>query len=155
MRKSCPRCSNPVQLAALGALSAEDGALKVTVEGMPAAKCAKGHASPVDNDIMVWLIHELKARVGALAAAEEKGMVFKKYLCACGGELAAKPERRQAFAQDFAYEGAPAFKGEIDAPVYKCGGCGKEMLRSHKSIQGHVAQAIASLNDAAGFPHSA
>ena len=40
-------------------------------------------------------------------------------------------------------------------PVYKCTGCGKEQLRSAKELQGHAAQAIAALNDAAGFPHSA
>jgi hypothetical protein len=39
-------------------------------------------------------------------------------------------------------------------PVYKCTGCGKEQLRSAKELQGHAAQAIAALNDAAGFPHS-
>jgi hypothetical protein len=155
MRKSCPRCSNAVQLAVLGAVSAEDGPLKISVEGMPAAKCAKGHAAPFDNEFMVWLIHALKDHAGTLAAAEEKGMLFKKYVCACGGELAAKPERRQAFPVDLSPEGAPAFKGAIEMPLYKCGGCGKEMLRSRKQAQGHVAQAVATLNDAAGFPHSA
>jgi hypothetical protein len=52
------------------------------------------------------------------------------------------------------YQGAPAFKAEIEMPVYKCAGCGKEQLRSAKELQGHTAQAIAALNDAAGFPHS-
>ena len=55
---------------------------------------------------------------------------------------------------DLAYQGAPAFKAELDMPVYKCTGCGKEQLRSTKELQGHTAQAIAALNDAAGFPHS-
>ena len=39
-------------------------------------------------------------------------------------------------------------------PVYKCSGCGKEQLRSAKEAQKHTSQAIAELNDAAGFPHA-
>jgi DNA-directed RNA polymerase subunit RPC12/RpoP len=138
----------------LDRVSAEDAPLKLTVTGMPAAKCAKGHAAPIDRDFMLWLIQELKSRGGALAAGEAKGMVFKKYTCACGKELESKSERRQSFPLELAYQGAPAVKAELDMPVYRCTGCGKEQLRSTKELQGHTAQAIAALNDAAGFPHS-
>ena len=143
-----------MEMKILEPLSAEDKPLALRVTGMPAAKCPKGHAAPYDRNFMLWLIHELKARAAALPGGEEKGMLLKKYLCACGSELAGKPEKRQAFPFDMAYEGAPAFKAEIDMPVYKCTGCGKEQLRSGKEVQKHAAQAIASLNDAAGFPHS-
>jgi DNA-directed RNA polymerase subunit RPC12/RpoP len=138
----------------LDRVSAEDAPLKLTVTGMPAAKCAKGHAAPIDRDFMLWLIQELKTRGGSLPAGEAKRMVFKKYTCACGKELQSKSEKRQSFPLDLAYQGAPAFKAELDMPVYKCTGCGKEQLRSTKELQGHTAQAIAALNDAAGFPHS-
>jgi DNA-directed RNA polymerase subunit RPC12/RpoP len=143
-----------VEIKTLDRLSAEDAPLKLTVTGMPAAKCAKGHAAPIDRDFMLWLIQELKIRGGSLPAGEAKGMVFKKYTCACGKELESKSEKRQSFPLDLAYQGAPAFKAELDMPVYKCTGCGKEQLRSTKELQGHTAQAIAALNDAAGFPHS-
>ncbi len=154
MIKHCPRCSGAVEMKTLDKVSAEDAPLTLSVSGMPAAKCAKGHAAPVDRDFMLWLIHELKGRGGALPGAEEKGMLLKKYICGCGKELASKSERRQTFPFDLAYQGAPAFKAELGMPVYKCTGCGKEQLRSAKQVQGHVAQAIAALNDAAGFPHS-
>jgi len=155
MIKHCPRCSNAVEMKTLERVSAEDAPLKLSVAGMPAAKCAKGHAAPIDRDFMLWLIHELKNRGGSVPAGEAKGMLLKKYLCAaCGKELASKSERRHAFPFDLAYQGAPAFKAEVDMPLYKCTGCGKEQLRSAKELQGHIAQAIASLNDAAGFPHS-
>lgn len=154
MVKHCPRCSNAVEMRTLDRVSAEDAPLKLTVTGMPAAKCAKGHAAPIDRDFMLWLIQELKSRGGALAAGEAKGMVFKKYTCGCGKELESKSERRQSFPLELAYQGAPAFKAELDMPVYRCTGCGKEQLRSTKELQGHTAQAIAALNDAAGFPHS-
>jgi hypothetical protein len=154
MIKHCPRCPNPVEMKTLERISAEDAPLKLSVAGMPAAKCPKGHTAPIDRDFMLWLIQELKTRGAALPAAEAKGMLLKKYICACGRELASKSERRRAFPFDLAYQGAPAFKAEIDMPLYKCTGCGKEQLRSAKELQGHVAQAIAALNDAAGFPHS-
>jgi hypothetical protein len=154
MRKSCPRCSDAVQQKALGKLSSEDGPVKLTVEGMPAAVCAKNHASPVDGNFMLWLIQALKEREAALPAGTEQGMIFKKYLCACGKELPAKSDRRQAFSQDLAYEGYPAFRAEIEAPVYRCSGCGKEQLRSANDVRKHTSMAIAGLNDAAGFPHA-
>jgi hypothetical protein len=154
MIKKCPRCSNAVEMKTLGAVSAEDAPLKLTTSGMPAATCPKGHTAPVDREFMLWLIHELKGRAAALPGAEEKGMLLKKYICACGKELASKSERKQAFPFDLAYQGAPAFKAEVEMPVFKCTGCGKEQLRSAKQAQQHVSQAIAALNDAAGFPHS-
>jgi hypothetical protein len=120
---------------------------------MPAAKCAKGHAAPIDRDFMLWLIHELKTRGGALPAGEAKGMVFKKYTCACGKELESKSEKRQSFPLDLAYQGAPAFKAELDMPVYKCTGCGKGSC-ARQGTAGHAARNVAALNDAAGFPHS-
>jgi hypothetical protein len=154
MIKHCPRCSGPVEAKTLDRVSAEDAPLKLSVTGMPAAKCAKGHAAPIDRDFMLWLIHELKGRGASLPGAEEKGMLLKKYICACGKELASKSERRQAFPFDLAYQSMSAFRAELEMPTYKCTGCGKEQLRSAKQVQGHVAQAIAALNDAAGFPHS-
>jgi hypothetical protein len=42
----------------------------------------------------------------------------------------------------------------LDIDGYSCPACGKEQIRSAKELQGHTAQAIAALNDAAGFPHS-
>jgi hypothetical protein len=154
MRKSCPLCSNGVQAKALARLSVENSPLRLTVEGMPAAVCAKNHNTPVDGNFMLWLIRELKERAGTLPAAQEKGLIFKKFLCSCAAELAARPERRQGFAQELAYEGFPAFKAEIEIPVYKCSGCGKEQLRSANEAQKHTVQAVADLNDAAGFPHA-
>ena len=154
MRKSCPRCSGALQQKTLGIVSVESAPLRLTVEDMPAAICAKNHSVPVDNDFMLWLIQELKGREAALPAGEEKGAIFKKFVCSCGKELAAKSERRQAFPLELAYAGYPAFSAAIEMPVYKCSGCGKEQLRSVKEAQKHTSQAIAELNDAAGFPHA-
>ena len=152
MRKRCGVCGGEMSLGTLDA-SGSDGPLKLTVRAMPAGKCARGHAVPAEDEFMLWLIRELKARAAGLPAGTESGMVFKKYACVCGKELAAKPERTQAFPLDLQYEGLPAFKAELEAPVYRCAACGKELVRSHKAITGHTAQAVARVHDAAGFPH--
>ena len=153
MIRSCPRCSSPVELKALDRVSGEDKPLALRIEGMPAVICAKGHAMPVHRDFMLWLIQELKARSAALPAGSEKGLLMKKYRCACGAELGGESSRR-AFAFDLAFEGAPAFRAEIEMPVFKCPACGKEQFRSDKDAPRHVASAIVAINDAAGFPHS-
>ena len=154
MGKTCRMCGGEMSPGTLD-LSGSDGPVKLTVRAMPAAKCARGHAVPAADDFMLWLIRELKERAGALPAGSEQGLLIKKYLCACGKELAAKSERTQSFALELAYEGLPAFNAALEAPVYRCAGCGNEQLRSHKAVRSHVGPAVVSVHDAAGFPHSA
>jgi len=104
---------------------------------------------------MVWLMRDLReTHVPAIPSGEAKGMLFKKYHCACGAELPAQAAREAGFAFDVAYPETPAFRGEIEVPVFKCGACGKEQARSAKELAGAVPAAVAALNDAAGFPHS-
>jgi len=154
MRKTCAVCGAPVQLATIDK-SGEYSPLKVSVQAMPAAKCTHGHAAPVEPEFMLWLIRELKEKEGTLPAARETGMLFfKKYTCACGAALAASSDRREVFSFDMAHEGYPAFKAQVEMPVYKCTGCGKEQLRSQQAIRGDTSQAVVKLHDAAGFPHA-
>ena len=141
-------------LAPLNPVTATDGPLKMTLKEMPALRCVKGHALPLDADFMVWLIHELKDRGAALPAGEAKGMLFSKYLCSCGVELPTKSGHNQSFPLQLAYEGAPPFECALELPVYKCSACGKVQMRSPKAVTSHAAQAIVKLNDAVGFPHS-
>ena len=151
----CPRCSGTCQLTTLPSVSGEDGPLKVTAREVPVFACPKGHHAPVHGDFMIWLIREIRERGAAVAAGNEQGMIFKKHFCgACGKDLAAKSERREAFALDMKYQELAPFKIELDLPVYKCTACGKEQIRSTRELHGHVANAAVGINDAAGFPHS-
>jgi len=152
--KNCAMCRGKLELASIEKVSGESGPLKLAVYGMPAGKCAKGHAAPVHQDFLLWLLHESRDRLGAvLPAAEAKGMLFKKYLCSCGQELPGKPEKRQAFPSELQYEDAPAFKVEFEVPVYRCG-CGKAQLRSLDELRKGLADAMVDVCDRAGFPHS-
>jgi len=153
--KVCSRCSGAMNATALEKVSAGEAPVRISMTGFPVFACAKGHHSPVHRDFMVWLMHELRDRhLNAIPAGEAKGMLFKKYHCACGAELPSQPARNASFAFDLAYPDAPAFKGAIEVPVFTCGSCGKEQARSAKEIAGATPAAIAALNDAAGFPHS-
>jgi DNA-directed RNA polymerase subunit RPC12/RpoP len=151
----CARCSAACEPKTLPSVSGEDGPLKVTVLEMPVFACAKNHKAPVHGDFMLWLIQQIRAREAQIAAGKEEGLIFKKHLCgACGKELAAKPERRQAFPYELKYEELKPFKLEIEMPLYKCAGCGKEQIRSAKDLHGRVPSAMVGINDGAGFPHS-
>jgi hypothetical protein len=154
--KLCARCSGAMSPATLDKVGAAESPVRLHLLGLPVLACAKGHRAPVHRDFMVWLMRELREKqVPAIPAGEAKGMLFKKYHCACGAELPTQAAREAAFAFDLAYAEAPAFRGEIEVPVYKCGGCGKEVARSAKELAGATPVAVAALNDAAGFPHSA
>jgi DNA-directed RNA polymerase subunit RPC12/RpoP len=151
----CRRCSGACEPKTLASISAEDGPLKLTLLEMPVFACAKNHKVPVHGDFMLWVIREIRAREGQIAAGREEGMIFKKHLCgSCGKELAPKSERRQAYPHELKYEDLAPFKLQIEMPLYKCTACGKEQIRSTKDLHAHVAQAIVGINDGAGFPHS-
>jgi hypothetical protein len=141
--------------ATLDKVSAAETPVRLSLLGLPVLSCAKGHRAPVQRDFMVWLLHELRDKhVPSIPGGEAKGMLFKKYNCTCGAELPAQATRNAAFGFDLAYPEAPAFRGEIEVPVYKCAGCGKESARSAKEMAAATPAVVAALNDAAGFPHS-
>jgi hypothetical protein len=151
----CPLCSGVCELKRLSAVSGEDGTLKLTLRDLPVFQCPKNHKGPVHRDFMIWLIREIRERETRIAAGKEQGLLFKKHLCdGCGKELGAKPDRRHAYPYDLQFEDLAPFQLEIEMPLYKCPGCGKEQIRSAKELHGHVPAAIVAINDAAGFPHS-
>ncbi len=153
--KHCPRCSGAMEPAQVERVSAGDSPLKLHMLGFPVLKCAKGHSAPVHRDFMLWLLRELRDTCApGVPGGEAKGMLFKKYHCACGAELPARPERAGTFAFDLAYPESPAFKAELEVAVYPCAKCGKAQARSAKELAGAVPETVAALNDAAGFPHS-
>lgn len=151
----CPMCSGARALKTLAEIAAEDGPLRISLRDFPVLQCPKNHKGPVHSDFMIWLIQQIREREGQVAAGKEQGMLFKKHLCGgCGKELAAKPDRRQAFAYALKFEELAPFQLELEMPLYKCAGCGKEQIRSTKDLHGHVANAIVGIHDSAGFPHS-
>lgn len=153
--RQCPHCSGAMTPNTLQKVSTPEGRVRLHISGFPVLGCAKGHHAPVHRDFMVWLMRELRDKhVPAIPGGEAKGMVFKKYHCACGAELPAQPARQASFGFDLSFTDSPAFRGEIEVAVVKCPGCGKEQARSAKELVAAAPEAVAALNDAAGFPHS-
>lgn len=153
--KSCPMCRGKLELGSIDRVSGSHGPLTITVLGMPAGRCANGHAAPVHPDFLIWLIHELRERRAQIPAAEEKGMLFKKAFCACGAEIPAGPGERRSFGYELVFEGAPGFRAEVELPMHQCGKCGKAQLRSAKSIAAAASHSMVGVCDEARFPHSA
>lgn len=153
----CPHCSTTMDgtVTTLDPVGGEHGALKLTIEKLPALVCPKGHHAPLDGDFMFWLIQELKERVGKIPGGTEKGMVMKKHACCgCGKELAARSDHRETVREPISYEGKHAFSALLDLAMHKCPGCGKSQLRSVKEAQRDVSHTMADVTDNAGFPHS-
>src|SRR5258705_11223626 len=152
----CARCSGARELKPLQSISAEHGPLKLTLLEMPVFTCAKNHKAPVHGDFMLWLIHEIRARGAQITAGKEEGMIFKKHLCGdCGKDLSSKPERRQAHTYELKYEELAPFKVQIEMPLYKCSGWGKEQLPATTHLHRHVPMSVFGINEASGFPDSA
>jgi hypothetical protein len=153
--RPCARCGGATSQKILGSLSAGEAALRLQLSGLPVHACGKGHHAPVHGEFMLWLLRELRGtQLPSIPAGEARGLLFKKYHCACGAELPAQPAGGSSRGFDMAFPEAPAFRMEIETPLYKCAGCGKEQARSAKELAGAVTGAIVALNDAAGFPHS-
>jgi hypothetical protein len=153
----CPHCRTPMDPGprVLGALQGEHGALKLTLDRVPALTCPHGHHAPIDADFMFWLIQELKERVARYPVGEEKGfLMLKKHLCACGRELPAQPGPRKAYPERVSYEGKFEFDALFDFALHECPGCGKAQLRSAKEAQKDVSYSLVAITDAARFPHS-
>ena len=153
--RNCARCGGAMEQKILGRISTEEGVLRLHLTGCPVHACAKDHHAPVHGDFMLWLMRELRAtHLPTIPGGEAKGMLFKKYHCTCGAVLPSQPTRNASFGFDMTFQEFPAFKAEVEAALYKCAGCGKEQARSAKELAGAMPDAIVSLNDAAGFPHS-
>jgi hypothetical protein len=151
--KHCMKCREATKLESIDSVEGESGKLRMTVVDMPALKCASGHANPVHQDFLLWLLQEARQRQAGVPAADAKGLLFKKYSCSCGKELPAGAGEPRSLSFDLAYEGGPGFKLELEMPFHTCG-CGKAQLRSRDEMYKALSGAMVAVCDRAGFPHS-
>ena len=141
--RACGQCRRETSPTSLEPVSGEEKSLTVTLQGMPILACPSGHKQFVHPEFPIWLLEQLVEKdVPKLPAGEAKGMLFKKYHCACGAELPAKPERQQAFPIEVRLRDLAPFKVELTVPMYKCGKCGKEQAHSLKELQERAPAAL-------------
>jgi len=111
---------------------------------MPFAACAQGHKRFLSTSFSAHLM-DLVADPDAyrdLPAAIKKGLLTKHYHCpGCGQELPLAPTGRQAREVKAEIGKAAPFRIALEVPVFKCGGCGKESIRSPDETGGLALKA--------------
>lgn len=152
--RACSQCRRETAPTSLEPVSGEEKTVTVTLHGLPILACPSGHRQFVHPEFPIWLLEQLLEKDTAkLPAGEEKGMLFKKFHCACGKELASKPDRQQTYPIDVALRDLAPFRVELTVPMYKCSGCGKEQLHSLKELQSRMPAALGHAFQEAKLAH--
>ncbi|MBX9812211.1 MAG: hypothetical protein K2Y16_11470 [Burkholderiales bacterium] len=149
----CKRCEAGMRLQSIGAVSGEQGVLKVTFPQLPALVCPNGHKRFAVPEFPIILLDHLAGEdETSLPSGKTRGLIFKDYRCgSCGAKLAGGDGQARTFGFDIRVKDIPAFRVELTAPVYKCPSCAKEQLRSLEEIQMLTAPAMAHAFEAAGL----
>lgn len=152
--RACTRCRGKTEPTMLERATGEDEPLALSVHGMPVLACEKGHRQFVYPEFPRQLVeHLLEEDETKLPAAQEKGLIFKHYLCSeCGSELSAEPDHRETFPFAVRVGELREFEVALTAPVYRCPKCSKQQLHSLKEIRAHTPQALARAFQAADIP---
>jgi len=145
--RSCSQCRKEVSLASLDAIHGEEaGVWRVTLNGMPAYVCSVGHKRFVSPEFGMQYIEALLSNKYALPAptGEKRGLLRKRYHCAkCGEQLEPAAAKSARVERKVEIKGGAPFAVEIELPLYRCGGCGAEHLRSSEEITDAVMKASA------------
>lgn len=133
MSKPCSKCKGEMSPGIHEPFHGEEGGLRVTIHDMPYVACAEGHKRFVNVAFAAELLDLLRspATFEGIPAATKKGLFRKSYHCPdCAREL---PESHTGSrSQELVAElgKAQPFRVELSIPVYKCGSCGEEHIRS-------------------------
>ena len=155
--RPCPTCRGETTAQPIDSMSGHEHPLQVTVRGMTVQRCAAGHTHFVAIDFPLTVLkHLVDEDEAALPAGEKKGLIFKHFHCQdCHQELAAKPDHRHTFSVQVALEGVDPFGVDLEMPVYRCPGCGKEQLHSLDEIREHTPAALAQAFQDGGIAREA
>jgi hypothetical protein len=133
MSKPCSKCKGEMSMNIHEPFHGEEGGLKLTVRDMPYVACAQGHKRFVNVAFAAELLDLLRSpeTFRDIPAATKKGFFKKSYLCPdCARELPDLPTGHQTQELVAELDKAQPFKVVVQIPVYKCGGCSKEHIRS-------------------------
>ena len=133
MSKPCSKCKGEMSLSTHEPFEGEEEGLKLTISDMPYVVCAQGHKRFVNLPFAAQLLDLMRspATYQDIPAATKKGLFKKSYLCSvCARELPETPTGHQTQEVSAELDKAQPFKVVVKIPVYKCGGCGEEHIRS-------------------------
>jgi len=118
---------------ALDSFHGEEGGLKLTVNEMPALICAQGHKRFIHIEFAAQLMDLMMSPevFSRIPCARQKGLFKKRYHCPrCDVELPESQTGHQKVEVVAELRKAEPFKVLVDVPVFRCGGCGKDSIRS-------------------------
>lgn len=149
----CARCHTAMNPAVLDSAEGEAAPLTLRLCRMPVLSCSAGHRRFVRPQFARELVEQLMAADQArIPVGEEKGLLFKRYYCACGTELGKEADHRETYGFDVALADSEPFRVELTAPVYRCPKCARQQLHSLKELRSRMPQALAEAFRAAGIP---
>jgi hypothetical protein len=153
-QNTCNQCRGETTITKLDETEGSADSVTVSIHHMPVSACEQGHRQFVRPEFAAQLLNLLaQEEEKSIPAAEEKGLLRKRYLCeGCGTELEAKPDHRHTFAVDVELEALDPFQVELTMPVYKCPACEKEQLHSLKEVRKKTPQALAEAFKTAEIP---
>lgn len=133
----CSKCKGEMTVKPLETFSGEEGGVKVTIKAMPAAVCEQGHKRFV-YPLMAGMLMDMSMDEDTYTfapSAVKKGFFTKHFHCpGCGQELPGTPTGSQAKEVTAEFKHMDPFTFQVDVPVYKCAGCGKECIHSAEEI---------------------
>ncbi len=133
MSKPCSKCKGEMSPGIHESFHGAEGGLRVTIRDMPYVACAEGHKRFVSVAFAGELLDLLRSpgMFQDIPAATKKGLFRKSYLCPdCARELPESPTGQREQEVSAGLGRVQPFKVVLSIPVYKCGGCGMEHIRS-------------------------
>jgi hypothetical protein len=152
--KTCKQCGADLALARLEAMRGEQSGLALSIEGMPAYACTKGHRRFLAADFPLRLIDSLsKADAPDLPVARKKGLFKKRYLCpGCGGELPDEAGTHATLERTLTLLDSAPFSATVSVPLYRCGSCGVAAVHPDEDRTDALMKAASQAFQSAGIP---
>jgi hypothetical protein len=152
--KTCKQCGAELALARLEALRGEESGVALSIDGMPAYACVKGHKRFLTPDFPMRLIDSLaKAETPELPVAQKKGLLKKRYHCpGCGGALPDEAGTHTTLERRLELKDSAPFGATVSLPLYRCGGCGVAAMRPGEEMANALMKAAAQAFQTAGIP---
>jgi hypothetical protein len=142
----CTQCDAEMTLTPLPPIEGEEHGLHMTIDGLPALRCANGHTRFVAPTFPSAFLDQLlsEPELVPLDSAAEKGFLRKRYCCpACGTALDTTAARRVHADHSLPVEGQRPVAVHVDLPAYRCASCGHECVEPRDAVVSDLMRASA------------
>ncbi len=140
----CSKCKGEMSPAVHDPFHGEEGDLRLTISEMPHVACAQGHKRFASLSFSAQLMDLIAStdNFQGIPSATKKGLLRKRYHCPrCDQELPAAPTGHVGREVVAELANSQPFKAVIQVPVFRCGGCQAESVRSVDEAAGLALKA--------------